>query len=301
MPIARRYILANIPESRRGRATETLVITLTADAGTVDIVTEADLGGAIVGSWMYGKVVQTTRVDSLSDLEIVYGTPTPDEQNIPPPMTELVLAIDITSSMGGRLAGGKKKIDVVKDAAQDLVDTITAGDSSAVAIGLVPWHYRVRFDSGMRQRWENNSWAQYPKSGDPPSPRRYYPYAYKDSYKQIPRSSNSGWYPDPYLETNAGEWRDLPDKGNTSWARAVLTSVGCPATTRPVSPPFRQQRQSPLLWGFTPPRPRIPGITPSLSPVVPISGVFRPQWRYGKQKIGSVQLSVHAHNHAADN
>ena len=221
MPIARRYILANIPESRRGRATETLVITLTADAGTVDIVTEADLGGAIVGSWMYGKVVQTTRVDSLSDLEIVYGTPTPDEQNIPPPMTELVLAIDITSSMGGRLAGGKKKIDVVKDAAQDLVDTITAGDSSAVAIGLVPWHYRVRFDSGMRQRWENNSWAQYPKSGDPPSPRRYYPYAYKDSYKQIPRSSNSGWYPDPYLETNAGEWRDLPDKGNTSWQGCV--------------------------------------------------------------------------------
>ena len=148
MPIAERYILANIPESRRERAKETLTVTLVPDrtAGTVDITAEADLGGVIFGSWMYGDVVPSTRVGSLSELELADGTtpPTPDEQTTPdtPPITELALAIDITSSMGGRL-GGREKIDIVKDAAQALVDTITADTSRTVAIGLVPWHYRV--------------------------------------------------------------------------------------------------------------------------------------------------------------
>ena len=222
MPIARRYILANIPENRRERAAETLTITLTPDrsAGTVDIVAQADLGGIIFGSWMYGNMVPSTRVDSLSDLELTDGTS--DEQNTPgtPPMTEVALAIDITGSMGGRLPGGRKKIDIVKDAAQELVDTITADTSHTVAIGLVPWHYRVRFDNGTRTRWEDNGWAQYPMSGDPLRPRRYYPYAYTGSYTQIPRSSNRNWYPDPYFVTNAGEWHDLPNKSG-SWQGCV--------------------------------------------------------------------------------
>ena len=224
LPIAERYILANIPESRRERATETLAITLVPDRVTgVDINACADLGGIIFGGWMYGDVVTSTCVGSLSELEIADGTtpPTPDEPNTPstPPMTELALAIDITSSMGGRL-GGREKIDIVKDAAQALVDTITADTSRTVAIGLVPWHYRVKFDQATHTRWEDNGWAQYPMSGDPLRPRRYYPYAYTGSYRQIPRSSNVGWYPDPYLVTDAGEWHDLPNKSG-SWQGCV--------------------------------------------------------------------------------
>ena len=86
MPIAERYILANIPESRRERATETLAITLVPDRVTgVDINACADLGGIIFGGWMYGDVVTSTCVGSLSELEIADGTtpPTPDEQTTP--------------------------------------------------------------------------------------------------------------------------------------------------------------------------------------------------------------------------
>ena len=216
MPIARRYILANIPESRRERATETLTITLTPDrsAGTVDIVAQADLGGIIFGSWMYGDVVSATRVDSLSDLELADGT-TDEQESLGTPMTEVALAIDITGSMGYPLPDGDTtKIEIVKNAAQTLVDTITADTSRTVAIGLVPWHYRVRFDNGTRTRWEDNGWAQYPA-------RRYYPNPHWESWKKIPRNSNRGWFPDPHLVTAAGEWHDVPAKGNKRWEGCV--------------------------------------------------------------------------------
>ena len=217
MPIARRYILANIPESRRERATETLTITLTPNraAGTVDIVAQADLGGIIFGSWMYGNMVSATRVDSLSDLELTDGTSDEQDTTSTPPVTELVLAIDTTGSMGYALPGGSTtKIDIVKNAAQALVNTITADTSRTVAIGLVPWHYRVQFDPATRTRWEDNGWAQYPT-------RRYYPNPHWASWKKIPRNSNVGWFPDPHLVTAAGEWHDVPAKGNKRWEGCV--------------------------------------------------------------------------------
>ncbi len=216
MPIARRYILANIPESRRERATETLTITLVPNraAGTVDITAQADLGGIIFGSWMYGNMVPSTRVDSLSDLALADGT-TGEQESLSTPMTEVALAIDVTGSMGYPLPGGvTTKIEIVKNAAQTLVDTITADTSRTVAIGLVPWHYRVRFDSGTRTRWEDNGWAQYPT-------RRYYPNPHWESWKKIPRNSNVGWFPDPHLVTAAGEWHDVPAKGNKRWEGCV--------------------------------------------------------------------------------
>ena len=229
-PIARRYILANIPESRRERATETLEIELTtdSDAGTVAIVAQADLGGVIFGRWMYGDVVTSTRVDSLAELEIVYGSnpSTPDEQNIPdtPPMTELVLAIDITGSMSSDINGcdrepscGESRMSIVKRAAQKLVDTITADATRTVAVGLVPWHFRVKFDQETRTRWEDLGWAQYPT-------RRYYPNPYWGSWTNIGRpldgGNTGGWFPDPHLPTDAGEWHDLPSKPD-AWQGCV--------------------------------------------------------------------------------
>ena len=172
-PIAERYILANIPESRRKRAAETLVIPPLAvdrQAGRVGVTAAADLGGAIFGSWMYGKVTQTTQVACLSEGEVADGTtpPTPGQQNTPdtPPMTELVLAIDITSSMLDDIDGcrtcGESRMSIVKRAAQKLVGTITADASRTVAVGLVPWHFRVKFDQETRTRWEDLGWAEYP-------------------------------------------------------------------------------------------------------------------------------------------
>ena len=241
MPIAERYILANISESRRERAAETLTITLVPDrtAGTVDITAEADLGGIIFGSWMYGDMVSSTRVDSLSDLELTDGTS--DEQNTPgtPPITEVALAIDITSSMGGLLSGNKRKIDVVKDAAQALVDTITADTSRTVAIGLVPWHYRVRFDNGTRRRWEDNSWAQYPTSGDPLRPRRYILTPTPAAIARYHGVQTEIGFPTPISSPTRASGTTC--QTSLEAGRAVLTSAGCPATTHLASPPPYQQ------------------------------------------------------------
>ncbi len=211
MPIARRYILANIPEGRRERAAETLAITLTYPSpGQVNIVAQADLGGIIFGSWMYGDVVSATRVDSLSDPELADGTT--DEQTTPdtPPVTELVLAIDVTGSMRSDLNGNRphdsnrrSRLAIVKEAAQELIDTITADASRTVVVGLVPWHYRVQFDSATRIRWEDRGWAQYPN-------RRYYPNPHLGSWKNM--ALPEGWYPDPHVTTAGGKWYDLPSK-----------------------------------------------------------------------------------------
>ena len=211
-PMGLRYILANIPESRRSRAAATLTMTLVPDrtVGTVDISAEADLGGIIFGRWMYGNMVPTTRVGSLAEFESDDGTPEPTPST--PLMTELVLAIDVTGSMlhdiVGCLTCGESRISIVKRAAQALVDTITTDASRTVAVGLVPWHFRVKFDQETRTRWEDLGWAKYPT-------RRYYPNPYWGSWTNIGRpwrGGNAGWFPDPHLPTAAGEWHDLPNK-----------------------------------------------------------------------------------------
>ena len=220
MPIAERYILANIPESRRERATETLAITLVPDRVTgVDINACADLGGIIFGGWMYGDVVTSTCVGSLSELEIADGTtpPTPDEQTTPstPPITELALVLDVTGSMiyhltGSGREGPDSRIEIVKRAAEALVDTITSDTSRTVAVGLVPWSYRVRFDTETRTRWEDSGWAQYPT-------RRYYPNPYQGSW----RWTSTSPYPDLHQENPWGEWHDLPNRESKSWNGCV--------------------------------------------------------------------------------
>ena len=287
MPIARRYILANIPESRRERVADSLTITLEPDrtAGTVDIVAEADLGGIIFGSWIYGDVVSRTRVDSLSDLDIPDGT-TPDEQDtqkaLGTPTTELVLAIDSTGTMGKTVSGEdsglacKRKLEeagmpcnerwdicmerakkagipceesrmtIVKRAAKELVDTITADTSRTVAVGLVPWHFRVRLGQETRTRWEDHGWAQYPT-------RRYYPNPYWRSWEKIPRSSNRNWFPDPHKTTNAGEWHDMPTKPET-WEGCVdhrrMSGANPPgfSAALPTTEPFTMGFYSPTTW-----------------------------------------------------
>ena len=223
MPIAKRYILANIPKRKRQQVADTLTVTLTPDrtAGTVDIVAKADLGGIVFGSWLYGNVVSSTQVDSLSDFYSEDGTPSEDDkkaqQALGTPVTELVLALDITGSMNYDLAGNvwygpeqNRRIGVVKRAAEALVDTITADTSRTVAVGLVPWGYRVRFDTATRTRWDDNGWARYPT-------RRYYANPYPGSWSKTATSL----YPDPHQEHAGGEWSDLPARGGRSWNGCV--------------------------------------------------------------------------------
>jgi len=187
-PIAKRYILANIPEGDRERVKDTLKVRVKPNrkAGTVGVSATADLGGALLGSWLWGTVVSETTV----------GSKTERVQSI----IEVALALDITHSMNGKEKGdAKTRLEVVKGAALDLVTILAADAGDSVAVGLVPWHYRVKFDLAMRQRWEDNGWAQYPT-------RRYYPNPYRVT------TSQPSAYADPHKTTSTGEWHNLPPK-----------------------------------------------------------------------------------------
>ena len=192
-PLVERYILANLPEAKRDRAADTLMVDPRPNrlAGTVDIEAEADLGGAVFGRWLWGSVTGKTHVASRT--ERMAG------------LTEVALAIDVTGSMGEALAeGSPERMAIVKQAALQLVNVLNAGaPAGSVAVGLVPWHFRVQFDQATRTRWEDNGWAQYPT-------QRYYPNPHWESWKEIRRSSNVGWFPDPHLVTAAGETHTLP-------------------------------------------------------------------------------------------
>ena len=61
-PLARRYVLANLPEGTRESARDSLEVTLTPDreAGVVGVEASADLGGAIVGRHIWGRLVEKT-------------------------------------------------------------------------------------------------------------------------------------------------------------------------------------------------------------------------------------------------
>ena len=229
-PIAERYVLANLPEGYRDQiesqeATLTVTVDPNRKAGTVDVSATADLGGTIFGSWLWGTVGGTTTVESKTERT--------------ESIAEVVLAIDITGSMTQGVTGSSDppephmtRMAVVKQAAQDLVDVLTA-NSDSVAIGLVPWYYRVKFDSATRQRWEDNSWAVYPT-------RRYYPHPYVDRKRDVD-------YYDPHQVTSEGEWHNLPAKPEV-WK-------GCPDQRRASgqNPPglsIALPKAEPITMGF---------------------------------------------------
>ena len=79
--------------------------------------------------------------------------------------TEIVLAIDTTNSMSRALDGsnhGASRMSIVKEAAVNLVDVLASFPNSTVAVGIVPWTWRVRLDQTTRRRWERRGWAVYP-------------------------------------------------------------------------------------------------------------------------------------------
>ena len=193
MPIAKRYILANLPEKWRAQTADNLKVTLTPNrvASTVDVSAEASLGGtafgSLLGNWGWSGIGSRVRVGSGSERITS--------------VTEVVLVIDVTKSMlynlrGNQPSGPNSRIEIVKRAAADLVDILKpdGDDHSRVAIGIVPWSYYVRFDSATATTWETQKWATYPT-------QRY--------------------YPDPYVGApSGGETFDadtIPAKGSRSW------------------------------------------------------------------------------------
>lgn len=148
-PLARRYLLANLPEGTRESAGDSLEVTLTPDreAGVVGVEAAADLGGAIVGRHIWGRLVEKTSASSGAERIVV--------------PVDLVLAIDVTGSMKSSIRYGvgylfpdeERRINVVRNAAQVLVAALydqDGGDTGHVSVGLVPFNTTVNVGAARR-------------------------------------------------------------------------------------------------------------------------------------------------------
>ena len=164
-PVARNYLelnLSYLPTDRLTRAKETLTLTVTPDKdqGTVDVATTADLGGTLFSRHlpMLGNYKGPAKI----------GTDAGVETKVAP--VEAVLAIDVSTSMQGKLAGGtpdkdaneKSRMDIVKDAAKALVNILRPNQHNRVAIGVVPWNFTVRLADATATVWSTKRWARYP-------------------------------------------------------------------------------------------------------------------------------------------
>ena len=187
-PIAMRYIRANIPENRRDTPLQ-VTLTLHHGVGMVDVSAAADLGGVIFAKWMLDDdaagASKLTRVETRTE-RLEAGSS----------IIEVALAIDSTTSMNNTISGSSpsssedSRMTIVKRAAVTLVDILAAVDGGSVAIGVVPWDYRIRLDANMQTRWEDKGWAQYPT-------QRY--------------------YERPYKTSTQGEWQTLPADKPEDW------------------------------------------------------------------------------------
>jgi len=149
-PLVTRYILANLSEEMRQSAEGSLELHITPDrsAGIVDIEAKADLGGAIVGRYLWGKLVDRTTASSVTQRMVV--------------PVDVVLAIDVTGSMNYSIYQGAgssfpeehRRISVVRNAAQVLVHALydQQVESGHVAVGLVPFNTTVNVGAE-RQDW----------------------------------------------------------------------------------------------------------------------------------------------------
>ena len=165
VPVARRHVLLNLAhlsEDRYTRAVATLVVEVLPDTdkGTVDVNAQADLGGFLLASRLplLGGVSQAESVQVKSRVKRAVNP------------IEVVLAIDISKSMERALDGKKtsgdtsSRMNIVKQAAKDLVDILNPSADNRVAIGIVPWHAVVRLDDDAMSEWVREGWAAYPSS-----------------------------------------------------------------------------------------------------------------------------------------
>ena len=166
--IGRRYIELNLmymDDDRRRRAMESLAlnITLNRNAGTLNVDATADMGGFIMATAL-------PLFDGLAESGSTSAR-TGAEQAIPP--TEVVLALDVSSSMYYRVdhdtlaqawLGDESRMEVVKRAATNVVDVLEPDAFRRVAIGVVPWADAVRLDDDMAEEWARQGWVQQAES-----------------------------------------------------------------------------------------------------------------------------------------
>ena len=157
-----RLNLLDLPPDARRKALESLEIRMTSDSGTqtVRVDLSATLPGRkIVQALMFApgtvgeaplpeKIAGNSRIQCISD------------------KVELVLAIDVTNSMGNRFrqAGVSRtewpqRLDLALDVTGEMIDNIKRLCSDLeIKVGIVPWASTVRIPDGQEKRWQDNGW-----------------------------------------------------------------------------------------------------------------------------------------------
>ena len=239
--VAKRYVvlnLAHLPPDRLKNAKDTLGISLTVDRPerTVGVEAAADLGGTLFSG----------RMPLLGDYkgpEKTYASAKVDSDSRP---TEVILAIDVSGSMHSRLDGTPKKsridgtskksrMEIVKEAATQLVDILEPDEKKRLAIGVVPWHHHVRLDDATARRWSSKGWARYPTRRRYEVPYENCDYDSPDTCTNLPprgRGSAS--------RLRAGNLAGVPDGRPVRGRSRTL-----PAGGRRPSRPAREKKRSP--------------------------------------------------------
>lgn len=232
--VVERYLLANLPTSKRQRASETLELTVLPNRAsrTVGVSARADLGGIL---FLDGLLEQ--RGDP-RDFPVGVQSGAVGHNAA----SEVVLAIDVTVSMFFTLTGENPfmqddyadypagqypftRMNIVKAAAKEVVSILNA-DGNGAAIGIVPWHFRVRLGPGQRERWLRENWARY-------ADQRTYP----DPYRGAPAGGETATMP-PAADREP--WRGCVDQ-------RALTGTPPPALSPalPTDHPFTMAYYSP--------------------------------------------------------
>ena len=181
--------------SRLAQAEQSLTIQTTphATSNRVDLSVTADLGGTLLARHLplTAHYSGPTFIGTFAAAELLISP------------IEIVLALDVSSSMeltlDGRTphTGQQNRLDIVKAAALDLVDSLNPNPQDRIAVSVLPWHGAVRLRSGHMNRWVSRGWAEYPDT-------RHYPAIYRCR----PRSSC----------TYTSEDQDLPTTPTEAWA-----------------------------------------------------------------------------------
>ena len=158
--IAEHYVelnLQHLSADGLARALSTLVVEVAPNRRqrTVNVSVQANLGGTLLAKHMpllggFAGAEDGSRAHS-------------QVESVTNPV-EVVLAIDISDSMMSDLEGSKRgesRLDIVKRAANALVDILNPNDEGRVAIGVVPWNRAVRLHSDTADDWRRNNWARY--------------------------------------------------------------------------------------------------------------------------------------------
>ena len=174
-PVAMSYVFMNLlhlPDARLKRAADTLEVEITEldrAQRAVGIRAKADLGGTL-----FSRALPL--LGSYAGPEKVAASAGVESESTP---VEVVLAIDVSNSMGLTLEGGSwaglasnSRMGIVKSAAKELVTVLEPDAYNRVAVGIVPWDISVRLDAHSASAWTRKRWARYPD-------KRTYPYPWK--------------------------------------------------------------------------------------------------------------------------